>query len=156
MSTFEHEITITRIPADTFGNGRFATHFLDWLAPAEIREAAQRSTRLGSHLSELYELALKRARKVGGRKYHNKSYGGGIALQAYGRDDVISAITQALNAALKLAQHGYFLRSESTGYLHVVRVIDGRILSTHTNPGQAAEIALQLIDGAVTAEQLLA
>lgn len=155
MSTFEHEITITRIPADTFGNGRFATHFLNWLAPSEIREAAESARPIGaSHLSGLYELALKRARKVGGRKYHNKSYGGGIALQAYSRDEVTSAIATALTAALGLAKRGYFLRAESLGYTHVVRVTDGRILSTHAAPAAAAERALQLEP--TTPEQLFA
>jgi hypothetical protein len=34
-------------------------------------------------ISERYAIACKLANKAGGRKYHNKSYGGGIVFQSY-------------------------------------------------------------------------
>lgn len=34
-------------------------------------------------LSDRYAIAVKLANSIGGRKYHNKSYGGGIVFQEY-------------------------------------------------------------------------
>jgi hypothetical protein len=63
----------TRVNNDTNGNGRFVCHFLplvqDVTRPMDLRD--------------LYKLACKRANKLGGRKYHTKSFGGGVVFQAY-------------------------------------------------------------------------
>ena len=45
-------------------------------------------------ISELYSIAVKKANKIGGRKYHNKSYGGGIVFQSYNTDDLSNKIQQ--------------------------------------------------------------
>jgi hypothetical protein len=58
-----NEITFTRINSDTFGNPRYVFHFLD--------------------LADTYSEALFLAKKIGGRKFNNKQYGGGIAIQSY-------------------------------------------------------------------------
>lgn len=70
MST---QIEFTRINNDTNGNPRYVCHFLNFLTSADEFTS----------LDERYELALKRARKIGGRKFHNKQYGGGIVFQSY-------------------------------------------------------------------------
>ena len=53
----------TRINNDINGNPRYVVHFLQ--------------------IAESYERALFLGRKIGGRKFHNKQYGGGIAFQSY-------------------------------------------------------------------------
>lgn len=53
----------TRINNDVNGNPRYVFHFL--------------------HLSDSYEDALKLAKSIGGKKFHNKQYGGGIVVQSY-------------------------------------------------------------------------
>lgn len=53
----------TRINNDVNGNPRYVVHFLQ--------------------IAESYERALFLSRKMGGRKFHNKQYGGGIAFQSY-------------------------------------------------------------------------
>lgn len=53
----------TRINNDTNGNPRYVFHFLE--------------------LADNYEKALKIAKNFGGRKFHNKQYGGGIVIQSY-------------------------------------------------------------------------
>lgn len=53
----------TRINNDTNGNPRYVVHFLQ--------------------IAESYERALFLGRKIGGRKFHNKQYGGGIVFQCY-------------------------------------------------------------------------
>ena len=62
-----------RVDNDANGNPRYAVHFLPLVA--DLRGEAS--------ISERYRVACKRANKMGGRKYHNKSFGGGIVFQAY-------------------------------------------------------------------------
>lgn len=67
---------ITRLKQDVNGNSRHAVHFLD-LEPDALREVLQRMT-----LTERYAQVVKLSNALGGRRYHNKSYGGGVAFQA--------------------------------------------------------------------------
>jgi hypothetical protein len=80
------EYTITRIKNDVNGNSRRVIHFLAFITPEE------RGTLT---LVDLYEFALKKARKLGGRKFHNKQYGGGIVFQAYSDDEVYELVARA-------------------------------------------------------------
>jgi hypothetical protein len=67
----------TRINNDLNGNPRYVIHFLQ--------------------LSDSYERALYLARQLGGKKFHNKQYGGGIVFQSYNTDilkDKINDIKQ--------------------------------------------------------------
>ncbi len=66
-------IEFTRVNSDINGNPRFVCHFLAFLSPKDEFTS----------LEERYQLALKRSRQLGGRKFHNKQYGGGIVLQMY-------------------------------------------------------------------------
>lgn len=58
-----NQIEFTRISNDTYGNPRYVCHFLN--------------------IADDYATAVKLANKIGGRKYHNKQYGGGIVFQSY-------------------------------------------------------------------------
>lgn len=62
----------TRITNDTYGNPRYVIHFL--------------------RIASTYDKALKLARKVGGRKFHNKQYGGGIVFQTYDLNRLIDRL----------------------------------------------------------------
>jgi len=64
----------TRINNDTNGNPRYVIHYLQ--------------------LADSYERALYLSRKLGGRKFHNKQYGGGIAFQSYNTEDLKKRIEQ--------------------------------------------------------------
>jgi hypothetical protein len=64
----------TRINNDVNGNPRYVFHFLQ--------------------LANNYEQALKLAKKIGGRKFHNKQYGGGIAVQSYNLEYEIKIINE--------------------------------------------------------------
>jgi hypothetical protein len=63
-----------RINNDVNGNPRYVFHFLQ--------------------LADSYEQALKLAKKIGGRKFHNKQYGGGIAVQSYNLETEIKMINE--------------------------------------------------------------
>ncbi len=71
-------IDFTRANNDTNGNPRFICHFLSFIG---------RDEKFNS-LDEKYEIALKRSRQLGGKKYHNKKYGGGIVFQMYDGEQI--------------------------------------------------------------------
>lgn len=56
-------INFTRIGNDINGNPRYVCHFLN--------------------IADNYNEAIKKANTIGGKKYHTKSYGGGIVFQSY-------------------------------------------------------------------------
>ena len=65
----------TRIKNDVNGNPRFVCHFL--------------------HFSRNYAHALHLAKSLGGRKFHNKQYGGGIVFQEY--DGLLPDLCKRIN-----------------------------------------------------------
>jgi hypothetical protein len=56
----------TRVNNDVNGNPRYVCHFF------------KLNTKSETDFSQRYNLALIRSRKLGGKKFHNKQYGGGI------------------------------------------------------------------------------
>ena len=73
----EHPITpddFTRINNDVNGNPRHVCHFL-------YLDVHGWQSRIW--LSDRYAIACKLANSIGGKKYHNKQYGGGIVFQEY-------------------------------------------------------------------------
>ena len=76
-----------RINNDINGNPRFVVHF-----PALLNEGEGK----GLDVLQRFELALKKARKVGGKMYRGKDFGGGIVFQSYNILETILKI-KALN-----------------------------------------------------------
>lgn len=76
----------TRINNDTNGNPRYVCHFLNFNKKEDF-----------GTVDDKYYTALTRANKIGGRKFHNKQYGGGIAFQSYN----IQATCDAINELMK-------------------------------------------------------
>jgi hypothetical protein len=69
-----------RITNDTNGNPRYVFHFLAFL-----------SNEIGS-IQDRYNIALKKSRKLGGKIYRGKDFGGGIVLQSYNIQETILKI----------------------------------------------------------------
>ena len=65
-------IDFERVNSDANGNPRYVCHFLSFLTDKD-----------SGTVDEKYTLALKRSRGLGGKKFHNKQYGGGIVFQSY-------------------------------------------------------------------------
>ena len=63
-----------RVNNDVNGNPRYVVHFYDLLNENEGE---------GLSVLEKFELALKKARKAGGKVYRGKDFGGGIVFQSY-------------------------------------------------------------------------
>ena len=86
-------IRLTRVNNDINGNPRYVVHFLEFLNNEE-----------NSFLpfSKKYEYALKKAKKIGGRKFHNKQYGGGIVFQSYNTDNLKEQIIDIMEETPKI------------------------------------------------------
>ena len=86
----EAEINFTRIDSDGNGNPRYVCHYTNLLTDKENEITP------GLGLTDKYKWALKRARKIGGGKFHNKQYGGGIVFQSYNIKSTEKDIKEAL------------------------------------------------------------
>jgi hypothetical protein len=63
-----------RINNDINGNPRDVVSFLDLLTVSDIQ---------GLDIDQKFNLALQKARKVGGKIYRGKDFGGGIVIQSF-------------------------------------------------------------------------
>ena len=80
----------TRINNDTNGNPRYVLHFLNLNTRAELDADPW------IDIPIKYAIAVKRANSIGGKKYHTKSYGGGIVFQSYSLEDTENSILRVL------------------------------------------------------------
>ena len=76
-------IEFTRVNNDVYGNPRYVTHFFSLLKEDE------------QTLSN-YNLAVKRANKLGGKKYRGSDFGGGIVFQCYSTEMLAQRINDLL------------------------------------------------------------
>lgn len=83
----------TRVNNDVNGNPRYVIHFLDILNDEE---------RINIPFTKKYEYAVKKAKKIGGKKYDNKSYGGGIVFQSYSLPKTWDDIQKLKNTTPKI------------------------------------------------------
>ena len=90
-------IEFERIKNDTNGNPRYVCHFMALLTREELDRSGDQWIPVGAK----YNIALHRARKIGGRKFHNKTFGGGIVFQGYGAADITPHIEKLLAEACK-------------------------------------------------------
>ena len=75
------EIVFTRVNNDINGNPRYACHFMD----IPLRNFGIMHY---DSIQDRYNKALKIAKAFGGRKFHNKQYGGGIVFQSYNLNEL--------------------------------------------------------------------
>ena len=90
-----NRIKFTRIDNDVNGNPRYVCHFLNLLTKKEngyYDENLEKYIEPLCSVNEKYEFALKRAKTIGGKKYNNKKYGGGIVFQSYNIEDLENTI----------------------------------------------------------------
>lgn len=100
----KNKINWTRIYNDSNGNPRYVCHFLDLVTENE-REIAEENKRIKqtswpdlffTATNELYNFALNRAKKLGGKKFHNKKFVGGIVFQSYNIEETEKQINKFL------------------------------------------------------------
>ena len=76
-------IEFIRVNNDFYGNPRYVTHFFSLLKEDE-------------QTLYNYNLAVKRANKLGGKKYRGGDFGGGIVFQSYDLNGLGKRITEIL------------------------------------------------------------
>lgn len=81
----------TRVNNDTNGNPRFVLHFLSLTKPEDLAGYMGLDS-----ISRKYDLALKRAKNEGGRKFHNKQFGGGIVFTSYNLRELSDRLNKLL------------------------------------------------------------
>jgi hypothetical protein len=79
------ESDFTRIKNDVNGNPRYVCHFLH----LDVHGMYS-----GIDLSQRYTVAVALARTLGGKRFHNKQYGGGIVFQCYSLPDLCNRINE--------------------------------------------------------------
>jgi hypothetical protein len=77
----------TRVKSDINGNPRYVVHFFALLTQEEINNYS---------LQGRYAIACARANSIGGRKFNNKQYGGGIVFQSYSLEHTEAAIDRVM------------------------------------------------------------
>lgn len=79
----------TRVKNDINGNPRYVCHFLSFTTSADLADY------MGlDRITQKYNLALQRAKPLGGRKFHNKQYGGGIVFTSYNTRELCEKINE--------------------------------------------------------------
>jgi len=86
-------MNITRVKSDTNGNSRFVVNFLDLITEQDQQTAPDFGP---ERIAYLFDKALERAKKIGGKRYRGKEHGGGIVFQSYE-----SNLVEDINALLK-------------------------------------------------------
>lgn len=93
----KNEIEFTRINNDVNGNPRYVCHFLALVNDKDRELADQYENTVKPFkfsISHLYDIAIKKSHKIGGRKFHNKQYGGGIVFQSYNNTELSNHINE--------------------------------------------------------------
>ena len=90
------KVGVTRINNDVNGNPRYVVHFLNLNTRAELDASPW------IPISDKYSLALARAKTIGGRKFHNKQFGGGIVFQSYSLAELSADISWVTGVAIEL------------------------------------------------------
>lgn len=80
-------ITFTRVKNDVNGNPRYVCHYLNILTELEAKNTPAMLK---------YGVAIKRANNIGGRKFNNKQYGGGIVFSSYNLRELTGYIAESL------------------------------------------------------------
>lgn len=90
---------LTRINNDVNGNPRYVVHFAEFINDQEREESYKQQNIIdGAFAVDIqYRLALSKAKTIGGKKFHNKQYGGGIVFQSYNTNDLEKSIRELKN-----------------------------------------------------------
>lgn len=80
-----NNIELTRINNDYRNTPRYVFHFLKIVTEAERVSCDELAQKTGDifGIDTMYKFAVNKARKIHGRKFHNKRYGGGIVVASY-------------------------------------------------------------------------
>lgn len=90
----QETIQLMRIKNDICGNPRYVVHFQHLINDIEDKELFEVNRGTGTYVLKAYDLAAKKANKIGGKKYRGKDFGGGIVFQSYNTSDLVKQINK--------------------------------------------------------------
>ena len=93
IAEIEDQLNRNRQSLDANGNPRYAIHFNHMFSDKEYSEQILRS----ESVEERYVKAVFRAKKIGGKRFHNKQFGGGIIFQSYNNRTLAEKIVSLQN-----------------------------------------------------------
>lgn len=76
---------LIRVTNSTYGYPRYVVHYVNVLSNSD-------HIKVEAGLCGSYELALKKAKKIGVRKFHNNQYGGGIIFTTFNAKNLVDQI----------------------------------------------------------------
>ena len=82
-----------RIKNDVNGNPRYVCHYVNLNTDDEL-SITMGWDENGKLKFDKYQIALNRAKQLGGKKFHNKQYGGGIVFQCFSLPDLCNRINE--------------------------------------------------------------
>lgn len=80
----KNPITWTKVKHDINGNPRYVCHFFELIPDL--------ANNYSISLTDRYAIAIKRANSIGGKKFHNRQFGGGIVFQSYSLEETENSI----------------------------------------------------------------
>ena len=87
----------TKIKHDVNGNPRYVMHFIKLVSDNEVKAAENMGIEF---VGWQYKQALKRSRKYGGKKFHNRQFGGGIVFGCvFNLQDLCDKLNQLLEVS---------------------------------------------------------
>jgi hypothetical protein len=99
-TTTQTDIELLRVDCDKDGNSRYVVHFLN-LVTAKDKENARMLSNTCSpfNLPNLYEdeIAVNKARTIGGKRYKAKHYGGGIVFTSNSKQALAESIAELMD-----------------------------------------------------------
>ena len=128
MKNTERYIDFTRVNNCINGNPRYVCHFLAFKPYQKLNEP---------YKSFSYDEALIKGRKLGGRKFHNKQYGGGIVFSSYNLRNLSDSILLLTGDAVKYwrdpkeyeSKNGNTKNGEITHALFLIPSNTGRVIA---------------------------
>ena len=89
----QNKINFKQVNSDYYGKPRVVCHFLELINEQDNENV--KNDGLNS-ISNLYNIAVYKAKKIGGKKYNGKDFGGGIVFQSYNTDKLEEQIKSIL------------------------------------------------------------
>jgi hypothetical protein len=94
------DFEITRVDCDNDGNSRYVVHFLNFITKEDKAKAYElsmtcRPFNFQTHYE--YEIAVNKARTIGGKRYKAKHYGGGIVFTSNSKQALAESIAELMD-----------------------------------------------------------
>jgi hypothetical protein len=98
--TTQATIDLLRVNCDSNGSSRYVCHFLNFITEQDKEDARMLSNtcrpfNFPTHYE--YEIAINKARKIGGKRYTAKHYGGGIVFTSSSKEALEQSIIELLD-----------------------------------------------------------